>query len=107
MQAIRSSESWVLTRATRRSVPEDGIHHSHRRQNLKTYIPTDTDDNPKRHDTQCRYNASYAGNIIPRRKVLNLMHRLVKLKNLEKCTYDDSIERKRCRSKNSGFMSIF
>jgi hypothetical protein len=28
----------LLTRATRRNVPEDTILHSHRRENLKSYI---------------------------------------------------------------------
>jgi hypothetical protein len=28
----------VLTRATRRNIPEDTILHSHRRENLKSYI---------------------------------------------------------------------
>jgi hypothetical protein len=28
----------ILTRATRRHIPEDGILHSHRRENLKPYI---------------------------------------------------------------------
>jgi hypothetical protein len=27
----------VLIRATRRNIPEDGILHSHRRENLKSY----------------------------------------------------------------------
>jgi hypothetical protein len=33
-----SSETLVLTRATRRNSPEDTILHSHRRENLKSYI---------------------------------------------------------------------
>jgi hypothetical protein len=36
MEALRSSESSVLTRATRRNISEYGILHSHRRENLKS-----------------------------------------------------------------------
>jgi hypothetical protein len=36
-EAPGSSETSVLTRATRRKNPEDTILHSHRRENLKSY----------------------------------------------------------------------
>jgi hypothetical protein len=37
MEAMHSSKTSVLSRATQHNIPEDGILHSHRRENLKLY----------------------------------------------------------------------
>jgi hypothetical protein len=38
MEALSSTGTTVLTRATRRNIQEDAILHSHRRENFKSYI---------------------------------------------------------------------
>jgi hypothetical protein len=38
MEGLRSFETSILTRATLRNIPDDGILHIHRGENLKSYF---------------------------------------------------------------------
>jgi hypothetical protein len=42
MEALSSFETSLLTRGTRRNIPEEGIIHIFRRENLKSYTGTAT-----------------------------------------------------------------
>jgi hypothetical protein len=37
MEALSTSETSILTRATRRNIPQDAILYSHRSENTKSY----------------------------------------------------------------------
>jgi cytochrome c oxidase subunit IV len=37
-EALSSSETLVFTKDTRRNIAEDTLHHSHHRENLKSYL---------------------------------------------------------------------
>jgi hypothetical protein len=53
-EAQGSSETLVLTRATRRNILEDTILHSHRRENLESY--TSIGIIPVRYEQSCPRN---------------------------------------------------
>jgi hypothetical protein len=66
-EVLGSSETSLLTRATWRNIPEDGILHSHRRENLKSYILKDSCPV----EVHCRQQNStdaydYMGNLLTR-----------------------------------------
>jgi hypothetical protein len=50
-EALSSFETSVLTRATRRNILKDGILHSHRRENLKSFTSSSVYCNRNRSDS--------------------------------------------------------
>jgi hypothetical protein len=60
MVAIRSSETTFHTKSTRRHIPEDGILHTHRRENLKSYI----NKNRRNYDNYHSRSIVYLKNLI-------------------------------------------
>jgi hypothetical protein len=47
-EALSSSETSILTKVNLLNIPEDGILHNHRRENLKSYISEIATDRKKR-----------------------------------------------------------
>jgi hypothetical protein len=78
MEAILSFETLVLIRATRPNIPEDSILHSHRRENLKSYIAlTDWALQRRRNVSPVRYELGF---YIPEDDILH-SHRRENLKS--------------------------
>jgi hypothetical protein len=83
MEALSSSEKSVLTRATKRNIPEDGILQSHHRENLKSYIAlTNWDLQRRRNVSPVRYELGF---YIPEYGILH-SHRREHLKSYKALT---------------------
>jgi hypothetical protein len=78
MEAICSSETSALTRAARYYIPKEDILHSHRRENLKSYIAlTGRNLQRRRNVSPVKYELGF---YIPRGGILH-SHRRENLKS--------------------------
>jgi hypothetical protein len=68
MEAVCSTETLVLTRATRSHITEDGIRHSHRHENLKSYkkyiVESWISDKQWNRRTHCIHNTCRYGDAV-------------------------------------------
>jgi hypothetical protein len=71
METQRSSETSVLTRAARRNIPEDGIPHSHRRENLESYIHVNNTTLHLKQLRNTRVNCFICGSLFGNNKTLS------------------------------------